>query len=385
MAANAKSFWQLTKQTFTEFAADDCASMAAGLAYYTIFSLPPLLVIVVTVAGLFWSPEVLQGAIEDQIENMVGKSGKEQIHTMMAQAGEQRHGLVSMSIGIVVLLVGATGVFAQLQHALNKAWEVEPDPNQGGIKNFIIKRLLSLGMILAIAFLLLVSLVLTTVLSAAGDALAGMLPEGVSTVWPILINFVVSFLVIWLLFTSMFKFLPDANIEWRDVWIGGAITTLLFMIGKALIGAYLGSQASGAGPVILLLLWIYYSAMILLLGAEFTQAWAKSYGKEIEPEAGAVRVERAKAYQRPAQKPAPTAPALSATSASTQYPFASPTSHADAKSAVLAQASALSHDSAYQPSTSQPQGKTHRPFPVVALLVLIAVTLKSRMQSNQRR
>jgi membrane protein len=224
---------------------------------------------------------------------MVGAGGREQIHNMMAEAGTTQRSGWAMVIGVVVLLVGATGVFAQLQHALNKAWEVEPDPAQGGIKNFIVKRILSLGMILAVAFLLLVSLVLTTALSAAGDMLGGLLPEGVSKIWPMVIHFVVSFLVIWLLFAAIFKFLPDAQIEWRDVWIGAAITALLFMVGKILMGLYLGSQNAGtfsAAPLILVLLWIYYSSMIILIGAELTQVWASSYGKQIEPKQGAVRV-----------------------------------------------------------------------------------------------
>ncbi|MGN6136245.1 MAG: YihY/virulence factor BrkB family protein [Aureliella sp.] len=308
MAEKATSLWGVIKQTFSEFGRDDCPSMAAGLAYYTVFSLPPLLVLVVTIAGFFWSADALQGVVDDQVESMIGQSGKEQIASMMAAANQPHRSGWAMAMGVVVLLVGATGVFAQLQHALNKAWEVEPDPAQGGIKNFILKRILSLGMILAVAFLLLVSLVLTTVLSAAGDALGGILPGGISAVWPMLINFGVSFLVIWLLFAAMFRFLPDARIDWRDVWIGAAITALLFMAGKTLIGVYLGHQAYGAGPVILILLWIYYSAMILLLGAEFTQVWARSFGKQIKPKPGAVRViqktERQANTAQPAKTPA---------------------------------------------------------------------------------
>ncbi|MGN6548012.1 MAG: YihY/virulence factor BrkB family protein [Aureliella sp.] len=305
MLQKLKDFGGLIKQTFTEFSNDDCLSMAAALAYYTVFSLPPLLVIVISVAGMFWNRDAIQGSIEGEVQGMVGESGKEQIHSMIAQASQPQGRGLATAIGVVVLLVGATGAFAQLQHSLNKAWEVEPDPEQGGIKNFILKRILSLGMVLAMAFLLLVSLILTTVLSAAGHAMGGLLPSGISAVWPIIINFVVSFLVIWLLFAAMFKFLPDANIDWEDVWIGAAITALLFMIGKALIGVYLGTQAHGAGPVILILLWIYYSASIVLIGAEFTQVWARSYGKQIQPKAGAVRVERTKEYARHKPQPAP--------------------------------------------------------------------------------
>lgn len=296
MPGKAKNFMGLIKKTFTEFSEDDCLSMAAALAYYTVFSLPPLLVLVISIAGMFWDPATIQNSLEDEIRGMVGESGKEQIHTMIAEASAQKGKGWATAVGVIVLLVGATGAFAQLQHSLNKTWEVAPDPKQGGIVSMIMKRVLSLGMVLVMAFLLLVSLVLTTVLSAAGDTLGGLLPSGVSAVWPVIIHAVVSFLVIWLLFAAIFKFLPDARIGWRDVWIGAAITAILFMLGKMLIGLYLGTQAQGAGPVILILLWIYYSAAILLIGAEFTQVWARSYGKQIEPEKGAVRVVRKTAY-----------------------------------------------------------------------------------------
>lgn len=378
MAERAKSTWQLIKQTFVEFGADDCASMAAALAYYTIFSLPPLLVIIISVAGIFWSPEDLQGTVESQIESMVGESGKEQIHSMMAQAGEQKGGTLGMIIGVVILLVGATGLVGQLQHALNKTWEVEPDPKQGGIMTFMFKRVLSLGMILAVAFLLLVSLVLTAILSSAGDLVGSLLPEGVSEIWPMVIEFGISFIIIWLLFTSIFKFLPDAKIAWSDVWVGGAITTLLFMLGKHLMGLYLGSQASGAGPVILLLLWIYYSSIILLLGAEFTQIWARSYGKDIEPEPGAVRVERDKAYQRPGQ--ASTGAAASAKTANPSTRFFS-----NAQSGLTPQAAVVTNAS-ISPVLKQHPVDVRKPFqlPVLALLVVGGLLLKSRVQSDQR-
>jgi len=189
------------------------------------------------------------------------------------------------------LLFGATGAFVSLQTALNRAWEVEPDPKSGGIRNFITKRLFSLGMVLGIAFLLLVSLAVTAALSAVGGALFG----GLGKMFGEILNFLLTFAVITLLFGAMFKVLPDAKIGWRDVWVGAIATALLFVIGKTLIGLYIGQSDPGstfgaAGSLAVLLVWIYYAAVILLLGAEFTQAWMKMHGRTIEPEAGAVRI-----------------------------------------------------------------------------------------------
>jgi len=204
-------------------------------------------------------------------------------------------GLVPTLLGIGALLLGATGAVMQLQQALNRAWEVKAVG--GGIKAFFGKRVFSLGLLLAIAFFLLVSLAVSAMLSAAGDRLGGLLPEGLSTAVLFVINLVISLAVIGLLFAAMFKVLPDAKIAWRDVWVGAVVTALLFMIGKFLIGLYLGKSNPGepygaAGSLAILLVWIYYSSIIVLFGAEFTQTWAERRGEGIEPEAGAVRVER---------------------------------------------------------------------------------------------
>src|SRR5687768_1393112 len=188
MLARAKKLGSTVRQAYEDFSDDDCMSMGAALAYYTIFSLPALLVVVIAVAGQFWDAGAVRGALEDEIAGMVGQGGKEEVATMIDKANQPGRGLLAGTIGIAVLLLGATGVFGQLQHALNRVWEVEPDPAQGGIKNFILKRVLSLGMVLAIGFLLLVSLVLTAVLSSMGDMLSGLLPDQVSTVVPVLIH-----------------------------------------------------------------------------------------------------------------------------------------------------------------------------------------------------
>jgi membrane protein len=210
-------------------------------------------------------------------------------------------------LGVLALLFGATGAFGELQSGLNRAWEVKPDPRQGGIKSFVGKRILSLGLVLTIAFLLLVSMVLSAALSAFGDALGGLL-GGISGPLIQVIQLVVSLAVITALFALIYKVLPDAKVAWPDAWVGAGFTTALFVAGKYLIGLYLsksdpGSSFGAAGALALIMVWIYYSAMIVYLGAEFTQAWATEKGREIVPEPGAVRVET-----RTELKPKPHAP-----------------------------------------------------------------------------
>ncbi len=219
-------------------------------------------------------------------------SATEQIRTILQQAhAPGSSAWLPTVLSIIALILGATGAFGQLQAALNRAWEVAPDPQQGGLKAFLLKRVFSFGMILSVAFLLLVSLVLSAALSAFGDALGGMLPEGLSATLLQVLNQVVSFAVIAVLFAAIFKVLPDASVAWRDVWVGAAVTAFLFVVGKFLIGFYLGRSNPGeafgaAGSLAVMLVWIYYSSMILLFGAEFTQAWAEQRGGGIAPERG---------------------------------------------------------------------------------------------------
>jgi membrane protein len=296
---------ELVKQSVRDFMDDDCPSMAAALSYYTVFSLPPLLVLILLLLGALLDPQDVQGALERQIQGLMGPAGGAQVRTILATADRPGSGgLLTTVLGIGALVLGATGAFGQLQAALNKTWEVQPDPEQGGFKSFVLKRVFSFGMVLGLAFLLLVSLVISAVLSAFGDALGSMLPGGVSE--PILqgVNFLVSFGVIALLFGAMFKILPDARVAWRDVWVGAIVTAFLFTVGKFLIGFNLGRSNPGeafgaAGSLAVMLVWIYYSCMILLLGAEFTQTWAEWKGAGIEPEKGAVRAVREKRLVRP--------------------------------------------------------------------------------------
>lgn len=298
MATQDRGVVQLLKQTFNGFSEDDCPTMAAALSYYTVFSLPPLLVLLLTILGAVLDPGDIQGTIEAQMRDAMGPAGADQVHTILANADRPgAGGLVPTILSVVALLLGATGVFGQLQAALNKAWGVAPDPEKGGIKAMLLKRVFGIGMVLGLAFILLVSLVVSATLSAFGEQLGRFLPSGLSA--PVLeaINFAGSLAVISLLFAAIFKVLPDAEIAWRDVAVGAVVTALLFVAGKFALGLYLGRSNPGeafgaAGALALMLVWIYYSSMIVLLGAEFTQAWADRRGSGIVPEKGAVRVVR---------------------------------------------------------------------------------------------
>lgn len=288
--------WSSTKsllvQTGKEVADDDVTSLSAAIAYYTVFSLPPLLVVVVAVAGAVFGAAAVQQVIVEQVGGAIGPGAADEVRTMIEQRqGSLAGGLGAKIAGIAALLFGATGAFGQLQKALNRAWEVEDAPG-GGIAGILIKRLLSFGMILTIAFLLLVSLALSAALSAVGsaaaDALGGIPP------WVLqLLNQAVSIAVVTALFALMFRVLPDAEVAWRDVWVGALVTALLFTLGKFLIGLYLGQANPGsafgaAGSLALILVWIYYSSLIVLVGAEFTQVWARSHGHGINGEGGTV-------------------------------------------------------------------------------------------------
>jgi len=289
--------WTILKRTYGEFQQDDCLQMAAALAYYTIFSLPPLLVIIISIAGLQLGEEAVQGRVEQEIEQIIGAEAAEQVQTMISNASQslsEEGSIWTGILGIGALLFGATGAFAQLQKALNRAWSVQP--GRSGILNFLLKRALSFGMIVTTGFLLLVSLALSTLLTAIGSELQTWIPGFPLSLTKVL-DVALSLTVITALFAAIFRILPDARINWRDVFTGAAVTALLFVAGKTLIGFYLGQSDPGsmfgaAGSLALVLLWIYLSAVLLLLGAEFTQVWARRHGKSIRPSSGAVSVVR---------------------------------------------------------------------------------------------
>ena len=284
----------IIKDTFRDFSEDNCGRMAAALSYYTVFSLPPLLVLILAIVGFFVDPADAQGRFMDQLTALVGPQGGEAMRTMVEQANHPKGGIMAV-VGIITLLLGATGAFAQLQDALNTAWEVKPDPKAGGIKQFVVKRVLSFGIIIVIAFMLLVSFVVSAAVAAFGDLLNNYL-GGAGAVLAQAVQIVIGLAVSWLLFAVMFKVLPDAKIGWRDVWMGAFVTAVLFSIGRFLIGLYLGNSESAnafgaAAALAIIFVWIYYAANILFLGAEFTQVWVKRQGRRIEPEAGAIKVD----------------------------------------------------------------------------------------------
>jgi membrane protein len=278
------------KQTMSEFSDDDCMTLAAALAYYTVFSLPSVLLIVVYVAGSVWGTAAVQGEIQNRIAGVIGPGAAAQVQTMIANAAKSTSGgVIATVLGIAGLVFSATGAFTQLQTSLNRAWEVKPD--ESGVRSFFIKRFLCFLMIVGIGIVVLAALGASTGFSALTRAAGLPIPGTLVYAGEV----VVSFFVFALLFGLIFKIVPDARIAWKDVKVGAAITALLFVIGKFLIGFYLAHSTSAsvygaAGSLALLLLWTYYSSIILLLGAEATRVWARRHGRRIEPEKGAVKV-----------------------------------------------------------------------------------------------
>ena len=280
---NMRTWWTLLKEAFEKWSADKAPRLGAALSYYTVFSLVPLLVLTISIAGLVFGTEAAQQAIMTQIESLVGPQSAAAIKQMLQIAQKPSSGALASAIAVVTLLLGASGVFAQLQDALNTVWSVEPKAGRG-LWGTIKDRLFSLMAVLGTGFLLLVSLVLSAALAAFGKMFQGRLPghEGLLH----LADLAISFGVITLLFAMMFKLLPDAKIAWRDVWIGAGLTSVLFTVGKFAIGMYLGKADVGsaygaAGSLVILLVWVYYSSQILLYGAEFTSVYANRYGSRI--------------------------------------------------------------------------------------------------------
>ena len=291
---------ELLQETFQEWQEDKASRLAAALAYYTAFAIAPLLIIAIAIAAVVFGQEAAQGGIFQQLKDLIGPEGAAAVETMIENSRKPAEGTIATIISVVVLLFGASGVFGQLQDSLNTIWEVAPKPGRG-VMGFIKDRFLSFTMVLGIGFLLLVSLILSAVLAVLSNFLGDLIP-GLTLLWTIL-NFLLSFGVVTVLFALIYRFLPDAKIAWGDVWFGAAITALLFTIGKSLIGLYLGNSSVGstygaAGSFVVLLLWVNYSAQILFFGAEFTQVYANKYGSRIVPTKNAIPVtEEATAQQ----------------------------------------------------------------------------------------
>jgi membrane protein len=274
-----KQIWQLFKESVVAWRKDHASSMGGALAYYTLFSIAPVLIITIAVAGAVFGAEAAQGEIIGQLRGLLGESGATAVEGLVESASKPTDGIVATVISIVLLIVGATTVFAELQSDLDRIWKVKSP--SGGVWGLLRARILSLGMILVLGFLLLVSLVVSAGLAAFGKWYGAWF-EG----WAVLLealNFMFSFAVTTGLFAVIYKLLPSTKIAWHDVWIGAAVTSLLFAVGKLLIGLYIGTSgiASGfgaAGSFVVLLVWVYYSTQIFLLGAEFTHVYANARG-----------------------------------------------------------------------------------------------------------
>lgn len=282
---------KILKDTGTEWYEDDAPRLAASLAYYTLLSTAPLSLLCVSIVGFFFGERAARGQIASQISTVTGPEAAEAIQSVIQNAHQSDSGVLSTVMGIVLLLVGASGVFGELQTALNNMWGVKPNPQRGMIKDFLMARFLSFTMVLGVAFMLLASLVVSALLSGVGRVLSESLPGG-EALWQVL-NFLISLAVITALFAMIFKFVPDAQVKWRDVWIGAAVTALLFSLGKMLLGLYLGkstvaSAYGAAGSVVAFVVWVYYAAQILFIGAEFTQVYSRAVGTPIEPAKNAV-------------------------------------------------------------------------------------------------
>ena len=292
----------LLKQTFNEWLQDKAPQLGAALAYYTVFSLAPLILVLLAIVGVIFrdDPAGAWDKITQQMSYFLDPSALQVVQGIAQKASQPGKSTIATIIGIALALFGATGVFGQLQDALNTIWGVKAKPAQG-IFGFLRARFLSFAMVAGICFLLLVSLAIEALLKGFSHYVQSMLPGGIVVAVGVYLIF--DFAVVVLLFAMIFKFLPDVRIQWRDVWIGAVMTAILFLIGKWLLGFYLGSGAAGsaygaASSLITLLLWIYYSSQILLFGAEFTQVYAQRAGRELEPSHYAVRVET-KEVERP--------------------------------------------------------------------------------------
>ena len=285
----ARAWWQLIKKAASAWVADYAPSMGAALSYYSVFSLAPLLLIVISVAGLVFGEDAVRGEVFGQLQGLLGTDASKAIEGLLASVSKPEEGIVASIIGVALLLIGATTVFGELQDALDRIWRAPARDRSGGLWGLVRARLLSFGMILGIAFLLMVSLVFS-----AGVAAFGKWSSGVFGSWEVLaqvVNVVVGFLLTTGVFAMIYKVMPRVSVRWQDVWIGAAVTSLLFTVGRFLIGLYIGKSgiASGfgaAGSLIVVFVWVYYSAQIFLIGAEFTWVYANTFGSRRDAQQG---------------------------------------------------------------------------------------------------
>jgi membrane protein len=281
-----KKIWKVLKDSFSSFSDDKVTKLSASLAYYTVFSMGPLLILIISLCGIFLGREAMEGQVYHQLEGFMGKDTAAQLQGIIKNAAISGKGPIALVIGAVTLLIGATTVFGEIQDSINGIWGVKPKPKRGWLK-MLQNRFLSFSVIVSLGFILLVSLAVTSVVDGLNDVLARRFSE-VSVIFFYIVNQVVTLAVISFIFGVIFKVLPDAKIKWRDVMLGSIVTGLLFMVGKFGISIYIsksnvGSTFGAAGSLVIVLLWTYYSALILYYGAEFTKAYAVSYGSPIHP------------------------------------------------------------------------------------------------------
>jgi membrane protein len=340
---NPGALFDVLKEAYREWSEDKASRLAAALAYYTAFSIAPLLLIAISIAGLVFGRAAAQGQVFGQLQGLLGPEAAGTIQASIATSQDTGASTLSAIIGLAMLVWSASNVFSQLQDALNTIWEVQPDP-RAGIGATVKRRFLSMTMVLGIGFLLLVSLLLSAGISVVGAFFQGLLPGG-AVVWQF-VNVLLSFGIITLLFAAIYKILPDVEIAWSDVWVGAAATALLFTIGKLLIGLYLGHATVGstfgaAGSLLVFLVWVYYSAQILFFGAELTQVYARKFGSRIKPAAGAIALtEEARAEQGMAHAEALESAAAGRSGASAERQPVAAAVHADGRTEGRANGSA---------------------------------------------
>ena len=291
MKRQIKNILTVSKTAFKKWWAKDPFKESAAIAYYAIFSLPGLLVVVITVAGYFFGQKAVNGQIASQITSTMGADTAQQIQDIIAKGTQSKNSSLATIIGLLTIFIGATGVFAQFQNSINIIWEVKADQSKSGLLSLLKARLFSFGLIIAVAFILIVSLVISATLSALGTWVTNYFSESLLIILQV-INSILSLSILTVLFALMFKFFPDAKIKWRHVWIGSFVTAILFETGKAALGLYFGkadpsSGYGAAGSIILIMLWVSYSSMIVFFGAEFTHAYAKLKDGKTPPDKNA--------------------------------------------------------------------------------------------------
>jgi len=286
--SRCKQYRLLLKETAKDWAEHESPRLGAALAFYTVFAIAPLFVILLAITGFVLGEDAARRQVFDELQRLIGQPGGQALESMAVASKKSGSGWWATLVALGTLFLGATGVFAQLQESLNTVWNLRRKPGRQ-ISRFVKVRLISFAMVLCIGFILLVSLVINAGLAALGKYMSGLIP-GQEVLWQI-VNFLVSIGVVTLLFGMIFKVLPDARIAWRDVWVGALLTAVLFSIGKSLLGLYLGKSSvasvyGAAGSLVVILMWVYYSAQILLFGAEFTRLYAIKCGSHVKPEAG---------------------------------------------------------------------------------------------------